>query len=188
MRSATRPRPSARPWFVPRPRGGPLGSRSDGADRTGRIGRPDRARRSSQRADSARAERSSAAKSITTVLAALAPPAVARASSRCRASRRSSATCRFSSAIACLPPTFVARSAPNAPRTLVSVREFDRYQGKGVPDGLREPVAAADVPRSRPDADRRGSAATRWTRSSRRCAAQHGAVLRRPAGFRLDGE
>ena len=29
----------------------------------------------------------------------------------------------------------MARSGRNAPATLVAVREFDRYQGKGVPDG-----------------------------------------------------
>ena len=42
-----------------------------------------------------------------------------------------------------------------APATLVRVREFDRYQGKGIPDGQGEPLAASDVPLTRPHADRR---------------------------------
>ena len=35
----------------------------------------------------------------------------------------------------CLPPPFVALSVRRRRSTLVSIVEFDRYQGKGVPDG-----------------------------------------------------
>ena len=35
----------------------------------------------------------------------------------------------------CLPPPFVALSVRRLRSTLVSIVEFDRYQGKGVPDG-----------------------------------------------------
>ena len=67
----------------------------------------------------------------------------------------------------------------SAPTTLVAVREFDRYQGKGVPDGSGQPVASTHLPTRRSHADGRRSAAgcrrpssTRWhERTTRHCAA-----------------
>ena len=55
--------------------------------------------------------------------------------SRCRVIPQSCATFRSSSTTPCLPRPFVARFERQAPPTLVDVREFDRYQGKGIPDG-----------------------------------------------------
>ena len=57
-----------------------------------------------------------------------------------------------------------------APATLVRVAEFDRYQGKGVPDGRVSLVVSADVPGAGSHADRRRSGRRRWTPSSPRLA------------------
>ena len=62
-------------------------------------------------------------------------PSDALRDSRCRGIRRSCATSSILSTTPCLPRPFVARFARRAPPTLVDVREFDRYQGKGIPDG-----------------------------------------------------
>ena len=78
--------------------------------------------------------------------------------SRFRAIPPSSATSRSSSMKSCLLRRFVALSERRRRPTLVSIAEFDRYQGKGVPEGRVSLVAAADVPGSGSDADRRRSA------------------------------
>ena len=69
---------------------------------------------------------------------------------RCRGIRSSSAICRSSSPTPCLRKSFVApfrrprRAGAGAARRASAF--FDRYQGKGVPDGCGQPVGAADVP------------------------------------------
>ena len=71
----------------------------------------------------------------------------------------------------------MARSGRNAPATLVAVREFDRYQGKGVPDGqvsLSVRLTFRDADRTLTDA----KCSRPSTRSSRRSPREHGAVLR----------
>ena len=90
------------------------------------------------------------------------------ARNRCRASHRSCATCRCWSIAPCLRLPFVALSARRRLRRSRSVIEFDRYRGKGVPEGrvslslrltFRVPGADADGRRSRrgDGADRRGA-------------------------------
>ena len=61
--------------------------------------------------------------------------ATTSAPSRCRAFRRSCATSRCSSTTALPAATVRGTIRSAAPPTLVSIVEFDRYQGKGVPDG-----------------------------------------------------
>ena len=61
------------------------------------------------------------------------PPATTSAPSRCRAIRRSSATSRSSCPTALPAATVRGTIRSSAPPTLVSIVEFDRYTGKGVP-------------------------------------------------------
>ncbi len=103
-------RPTARPWFVAG-RAAELSVRANGADRDrcGSVGQLAPALAGARGLGQGGA--SSAANSTTPCSPRLAPRATSHIDSRCRAIRRSCATCRFSSAIACQPPTFVARSA-----------------------------------------------------------------------------
>jgi hypothetical protein len=58
----------------------------------------------------------------------------------------SHATSRFSSTTTLPAATVESHRSDAAPDTLVRVREFDRYQGKGVPEGKVSPVAAPHLP------------------------------------------
>ena len=98
------------------------------------------------------------------------PARTARAPSRpSRAFRPSCATFRCCSTND-RAVTIRTTIASGAGDILEGVREFDRYQGKGVPEGKSESVAATHVPITRANPDRCRSAAGHGQRARARCA------------------
>ena len=96
--------------------------------------------------------------------------------SRCRGFRRSCATSRSSSTKPCLLPLFVALSVRRRPRRCVSIVEFDRYQGKGVPEGRVSLSLRLTFRAPGSHADRRRGADGRCQASSTRSTASHVAL------------
>ena len=73
-----------------------------------------------------------------------------------------------------------------APPTLVRVREFDRYQGKGMPDGRVSLSCRLTFRSRRSHADRCRGRSARWTPSWQRSASAHGAVQTHSDGRRAE--
>ena len=128
LATGVRARGRARPSF----RGGARRS-SDDSRKIGHH-RTNRSRRFSTRADCRRTSRSGRSSSTSTRWPTRRPRTIC-GPSRCRGSRPSCAISRCSSIAPCLRPPFVALSARRHRPTLVHVIEFDRYRGKGVPEG-----------------------------------------------------
>ena len=106
-------------------------------------------------------------------------PAVPPGRTAAAAIRPSRATFRFSWMPRSRRQPFATPMRGRAPPTLSRVREFDRYQGKGIPDGQGEPVAAPGIPVTRPNAHRRrGPVGDGCDRSSALKAASTRAIQR----------